>query len=560
MIFLQLLIYIVFSAFVQGTNKYYVTDLASDVQNYSCSMDNKQFHPCGTLEMLAKDHEFMAPSNISNVSIIFLKDNYSVYENLSISFTGLYTTQLKPWVKNSPITIICIGDLSILYSGVVKITIESVILHRCGKRNPVLTFSGTVQIVTLSNSAFLYSLMGFLNTSGDLVELTVLSSIFDGSKNGSGMFISSLSSANFKNSVFSNNAAGSIYFTDIITRASSNFMNCTFTNNTSENKNSGGAISVIDSILDIYIDNCTFLHNSIAGAVFIHTTIHYLLPLLQEGIHQEKPTLTVNTSIFIDNMATDGGALAVKASYFVNIYNSDFLCNHATRKGGVIFISGDILRKLDNNYNITTSIINCTFTENFAGMGGVLSSHDTAVQLIYSTFLDNSGTDGGALATSSFFNITVLHSSFITNKAASNGGAIYIELASIVVIEFCNFINNSGQQGGALSMIRANLFNMTGCNFQYNKADIDAGAVSVEVILSEGSSIFFCSFIGNQAQRDGGAFSLISDKLYVPFTISNSNFMKNAAIQVVLLLLTYSILLLKNAPLSTTKRLWKVGL
>ena len=160
--------------------------------------------------MLAEDLNSNGIINGSNVSVIFINQNYHVHDKLELLFIGIYSAvQLKPWITKRHVYIYCMGDLSVTYSGVRIITIESVEFYDCGKFQTLITFS-KIEMVALVNSSFHRSIFGSIHSHGQVVDMKVINCLFSENMNDYGVFIESVSSVDFKNSTFSNNAAGSV--------------------------------------------------------------------------------------------------------------------------------------------------------------------------------------------------------------------------------------------------------------------------------------------------------------------------------------------------------------
>ena len=442
-----------------------------------------QFHPCLTLEMLAEEFSINGTGNVSNVSIIFMDENYSVYDNLRLLFSGLSMMELKPWNNYSHVSIHCEGDLTITYSAVRIITIESVQFYDCGKFEPVITFQRTninFEVVALMNTSFLRSMFGFVRILGEVVKLKVTNCLFSENMNSFGVYIKSLSSGFFRDLTFVNNAKGSVSFVDITSMSTSNFSHCSFINNTSEGEQFGSSINIHNSWLAISIVNCTF-KNSSGHAVFTRIIKDYLKPSL-------TGYLEIINSSFAENSEDYGAALVIDGKYNASVKMSNFTANAGIANGGaIVFIKGPSLH-----------IKACNFVNNFADEGGALSIEETK-------------------------DVSIIDSNFQYNTANSNGGALIITFVDAVSIQKCSFFSNSGRTGGALSISEVHYFNTTSCNFNHNTAHVHAGAVYVE--RSGNNFITLCTFTANQAERNGGSLALFS----TASNLTNSTFINNAA-------------------------------
>ena len=156
------------------------------------------------------------------------------------------------------------------------------------------------------------------------------------------------------------------------------------------------------------------------------------------------------------------------------------------------------------------TVINCTFTNNNATLGGAVNHHSgmelSAINCIFNNNLANEGgamyggsavnctfagniaeRDGGAI-----FNGSAINCTFIGNTATHHGGAIHTGDGDFSA-EDCTFVGNSADGGGATYGI-----DVVGCIFTNNTSTCDGGAV----YKGDASD---CTFTGNIAERDGGA-------------------------------------------------------
>ena len=107
--------------------------------------------------------------------------------------------------------------------------------------------------------------------------------------------------------------------------------------------------------------------------------------------------------------------------------------------------------------NVSVRIIQCTFVSNYFARRVVdikLNMHTGSISIIWSTFIDNMATDGGAAVTIDTNSSVLIDScTFIENKG-TGGGAVYIKGASLVSVNRTNFLNNHGSmyRGAALTL------------------------------------------------------------------------------------------------------------
>ncbi|MBQ9026134.1 MAG: hypothetical protein IJ104_07155, partial [Methanobrevibacter sp.] len=121
-------------------------------------------------------------------------------------------------------------------------------------------------------------------------------------------------------------------------------------------------------------------------------------------------------------------------------------------------------------------------------------------------FKNANGTNGSAITLTSSECVEIIGSTFINNSAL-NGGAIYISSANTSAITSSSsiigstFINNSALNGGAI-YLNANLINISSSNFNFNKASLDGGVIYVE---GDWVNLKNSTFTNNTAGDDGGA-------------------------------------------------------
>ena len=97
-----------------STHKYYVTNSSNITQDHSCIVDDKDLHPCVSLDGTA-DYLHFISCNISNISIYFLSEYYPVYGNMTFLFESFTVVHLRPWENGSQAVIYCIDELSLTF-------------------------------------------------------------------------------------------------------------------------------------------------------------------------------------------------------------------------------------------------------------------------------------------------------------------------------------------------------------------------------------------------------------------------------------------------------------
>lgn len=151
------------------------------------------------------------------------------------------------------------------------------------------------------------------------------------------------------------------------------------------------------------------------------------------------------------------------------------------------------------------------------------------ITLFDTIFTNNQAVNrGGAIYNKKGF-LNIIHSSF-TNNSVKNGyaGAIYNHAST--TIDTCIFSNNTAKIGGG-SIFNFGILNVNNSNFTNNRVYAGGGTIR----NAQGTStINRCNFTGNKVNGGGGAVFNIADKtLKNPSTtttiIKNSNFIANTA-------------------------------
>ena len=212
-----------------------------------------------------------------------------------------------------------------------------------------------------------------------------------------------------------------------------NLDNVTFNKNIAQNKNAvgGGAMALVatnGNAVSTTIKNSTFTNNSTesnpvyennGGAIYVYGTSPKLVG---------DNTLKISDSLFESNHTNKtGGAIGVNnlgpSNFEIEIKDTTFTKNNSTGYGGAIDVT------TGGTGNVTIKLDNATFDSN-----------------------KSSGSDGGAIAYEKG-NITsnIINSTF-TNNTANNGGAIYNGIKNLTISNtiFDGNKTNDGGKGGAI--------------------------------------------------------------------------------------------------------------
>ncbi len=173
------------------------------------------------------------------------------------------------------------------------------------------------------------------------------------------------------------------------------------------------------------------------------------------GIYNDG-TLTVTSSIFISNSATDGWGGGICNDGTVTVNNSIFTHNSATDgDGGGIYNDG------------TLTVTSSTFTDNSVtdGDGGGGIDNDGTLTVTDSIFISNSATDGWGGGICNDGTVTVKYSIFTQNSATDGAG---IASDGTVTVKYSIFANNSATDGGGINCLNMSTLINANNSFCYN--------------------------------------------------------------------------------------------
>ncbi|KAF2078089.1 hypothetical protein CYY_000640 [Polysphondylium violaceum] len=207
-----------------------------------------------------------------------------------------------------------------------------------------------------------------------------------------------------------------------------NFDGCKF-----ENLNGGKTGSIyFNAQSDSVINNCTFINNSATGygGVFYFPTSFSKISLL--------------ASVFSGNKASVGGGSIYSSAYTLLIKNTQFKNGNAA-KGGALYIE-----KSPRIADLVWDQLN--FVNNMATDGGALYDHMSSIEYTNAVFTKNNATNGGACyfdTSTSVFS----HSLFQENTAINGGAVWTIDKSlktAQLLIKLSNFNSNRAEIGGAM--------------------------------------------------------------------------------------------------------------
>ncbi|MDO5860651.1 hypothetical protein [Methanobrevibacter sp.] len=272
-------------------------------------------------------------------------------------------------------------------------------------------------------------------------------------------------STTVKNCKFSSNVANRAGGALALYGKNTKITNCSFTLNRVDDTYGvdcyGGAIQLGMDEDDYkgYVTDCTFRSNSVNSKVG-HT--HGGAGCIRNGV-------VYKGCKFINNSADEGGALTYHASG--TIKDCTFSSNTAKEFGGALS-TGLILQ-----HSMVLNIVNCTFKNNNAPLGGAAQLNGRNIEIDDCNFYNNHASKNGGAINTDALTVVVKDSSFKGNIAEKDGGAVFIKGKNTTVVG-SSFRNNSAIPdknkysdglGGAI-YVNSTRTNIEDNSFYYNTA------------------------------------------------------------------------------------------
>ena len=434
----------------------------------------------------------------------------------------------------------------------------------------VIYVEGVVQIDNSSFSGNSGGLGGVIHADGGIVSISNSTFSSNSALNGGVVYARDGSTVSSTNNTFQNNLAsgfGGVYY--LLYGVDFSEVGSTYDSNSSDSN--GGVIYANHNV-------GTFLPNTISIADALFESNQAATGSFSSGSGgalyvYNRSTVTISNTSFVDNVATNGGAMwIVAANDTVTITDSTFDENTADQSGAIGVMAGGSSAATD------LMISGSSFTDNeaLAGYGGAISLGSTTISQSYgsleisnTTFDGNnsnssSSANGGAILVNTSSSDDVLFSSvlFTENSAHSSGGAVYINGAQDVEITTSRFFNNEASSpasytryGGALqisnvesisldnsilcgnsatkfstlssyggALYAGNVEELSIANviFQENESDANGGALAVDSV--DEVSMFNNTFVGNISTQGDDLWATLS-----PAEIVNTIFAYSSA-------------------------------
>eukprot|EP00803_Ostreobium_quekettii_P000397 evm.model.scf_50.8 EVM.evm.TU.scf_50.8 scf_50:157607-163255(+) len=246
-------------------------------------------------------------------------------------------------------------------------------------------------------------------------------------------------------------------------------------------------------------------------------------------------TLLVQDSVFMDNVATAGGAVftgeILKARIVNSLFRNNSLSNlddaseEGNQDGKSMVAEPEIIgagahERISHGGAIYAGFVNpgnefelegCEFVQNRGNYGGavhIVGPKITNVLIEDCEFNDNRGyAAGGGVLIRNVGNLAVLNSTIMNNSATAGGG---LALANGVggMVSKLTFSANHAEEGGAVLVFGAGQIQLQEVFFINNSATLNGGAASLVGSLARGYVGFSdAKFAENEAMRGGAIFS-----------------------------------------------------
>jgi len=225
-----------------------------------------------------------------------------------------------------------------------------------------------------------------------------------------------------------------------------------------------------------------------------------------------------NLTVSSGHSAEDGAGILIRKGAVVTILHSRFTDNWVGNGwGGALENAG------------TTTIINSTFSDNFARFGGAIANYGT-MTIESSTFLNNSAYPSGG----SIFNtvvgtqagvITISHSTFMDNHITSGSGGAIDNLSTLTITSSAFINNDAPSDGGAINNRNTGQATVSNTTFSANSAGHYGGAVYHAT--SQPINLVNDTFSNNQALSGAALYSKVGSTISATNTIAASSTASN---------------------------------
>lgn len=204
-------------------------------------------------------------------------------------------------------------------------------------------------------------------------------------------------------------------------------------------------------------------------------------------------------TLFQGNKSATSNGGAISSTGSLTIYNSKFVGNEASSKGGAVYhYKSD---GTEENKPRLTLIDGCSFESNTSNRGGALYATDCEV--------------------------TVKATTFAANSAIERGGAIYLSTADLI-LEGSTVNNNESPLGGAISIYSSSTVKISNLTADDNHSSGNGGMLYISGSTLEINDSIISNNKNSASKKNGGAIYSTSK---AQITLKNVNFQNNESTQ-----------------------------
>ena len=237
----------------------------------------------------------------------------------------------------------------------------------------------------------------------------------------------------------------------------------------------GGGLAMMADHYGIGVKNCTFRSNSAGsygGAVMLYTGNGV-------GVFVDHNEILFQQSVFLNNNATAGGAVASDESNNITLDSCGMQNNVATKGSG----------------------------------GAVWLEHNCFLSAFSSQFISNQAAEcGGAITSSDYSTMAVANSSFVGNVASESGGGVCLQAGTqLSFSSSTGFSDNYAPVGGGLVSSLAQLWEVAGDGTELmfaNNSAVRGSAIAFKDIVSSSNTLGNITLYGNKASVGGTVYWL----------------------------------------------------
>ena len=229
----------------------------------------------------------------------------------------------------------------------------------------------------------------------------------------------------------------------------------------------GGAIFIEGPNSNVTLTSCILINNTALSS----SLLGFGGAIFSENGSTRGSTTLVNTK-FINNRALAEGGAIVAFFIRVEIFGCTFTSNYALL-GGVLTVIKSNTTVYDSNFNLNDAY----------SAGVIFANSETDINITKSQFSSNTvrhtHSAGGVLLVSELTHMTITESTFYNNSAQVEGGVIYMTSVCNLIILRCQFSNNEAYKGGVVTAKFQSSVTILDSDFNNNTAYEGGGVVSI---------------------------------------------------------------------------------